>query len=249
MKRRVVLVAAVVLLAGCTPAPAGDGPSGALTVFAAASVIDVFDRLAAEFREEHPGVEVTISYGASSSSARAIVEGAPVDVFASADEAQMRVVADAGLAVDPVVFAENVLTVAVPEGNPAGITGLADFAREDLTLALCEPAVPCGAAAERLLAAVGIDAVPDTYEQDARAALNKVELGEVDAALVYVTDAQALRQQVDAVDVPDADLAVNRYPVSVLEEAPNPEAAQAFVDLVLSDAGRRALADLGFRAP
>jgi molybdate transport system substrate-binding protein len=109
--------------------------------------------------------------------------------------------------------------------------------------------VPCGAAAERLLAAVGIDAVPDTYEQDARAALNKVALGEVDAALVYVTDAQAREQHVDAVDVPDADLAVNRYPISALEDAADAAAAQAFVDLVLSDAGRRALADLGFRVP
>jgi molybdate transport system substrate-binding protein len=247
------LVAGLLALTACTGSPreasSNHGLSGPLTVFAAASLTDVFERLGGQFRDENPDVELTISYGPSSHSARAITEGAPVDVFASADETQMRVVTDAGLASDPVVFTSNLLTIAVPKGNPAGVTGLADFAREDLTLALCEPEVPCGAAAERLLSAAGVTAAPDTLEQDARAALNKVELGEVDAALVYATDVLALPQRVEGIAIPGGDRAVNHYPICVLDDAPNRAAAEAFVDLVLSDAGRRALDDYGFGPP
>ncbi|MGY2001394.1 molybdate ABC transporter substrate-binding protein [Blastococcus sp. SYSU DS1024] len=244
------LLAGATLLAGCGAAgPDGDRPGGTLTVYAAASLVDVFDRLEAEYRERHPGVEVDIGYLSSAGAAAAIRQGAPIDVFASADERQMQVVVDAGLAEEPQVFAANVLTLAVPEGNPAGVTGSADLAREDLAVALCAPEVPCGAAAERLLAAVGVTPRPDTYEEDARATLQKVELGEVDAALVYVTDAAARHHAVDAIEVPEAGAAVNRYPVSVLADARNPAAARDFVDLVLSAEGREVLRDAGFRTP
>ena len=247
--RRLAALAAVVLLTACG-APAADEPAGeTLTVYAAASLTDVFDRLGGQFREEHPGIDLSIGYGSSSGSARAIIEGAPIDVFASADEVQMQVVTDAGLAPDPVVFTANVLTIAVPEGNPARVTGLGDFARDDLALAVCAPEVPCGAAAERLFELAGVTAAPDTYEEDVRSALNKVELGEVDAALVYATDVRALPGSVDGIDLPEAEQVVNRYPIAVVSGARNPEAAQAFVDLVLSEDGRRALADHGFRAP
>jgi molybdate transport system substrate-binding protein len=245
----VACVAVVLGIAACS-APRADEPNGGtLTVYAAASLTDVFERLGGQFREEHPEIDLSIGYGSSSGSARAIVEGAPVDVFASADEIQMQVVTDAGLAPDPVVFTSNVLTIAVPTGNPAGVTGLADFARDDLALAVCAPEVPCGAAAERLFEIAGVTAAPDTYEEDVRAALNKVELGEVDAALVYATDVRSLPRSVEGIDVPEADQVVNRYPIVVLSGARNPEAAQAFVDLVLSQDGRQALADFGFRAP
>lgn len=249
--RRVIGLAAVVLLgiAACS-APEADEPAGrTLTIAAAASLTDVFERLGGQFREEHPGIELSIGYGSSSGAARGIVEGAPVDVFASADEEQMQVVTDAGLAPDPVVFTANVLAIAVPKGNPAAVTGLADFAREDLDLAVCAPEVPCGAAAERLFELAGVTAVPDTYEEDARAALNKVELGEVDAALVYATDVRTRPQVVEGIGIPEAGQVVNRYPIAVLRDARDAEAAQTFVDLVLSEDGRRALADHGFRAP
>jgi molybdate transport system substrate-binding protein len=250
-RRLARLAAAVVVLGtGACGSPEADEPDGgALTVYAAASLTDVFERLGGQFREEHPDIDLTIGYGSSSGSARAIVEGAPVDVFASADELQMQVVTGAGLAPDPVVFTSNVLTIAVPTGNPAGVTGLADFARDDLALAVCAPEVPCGAAAERLFEVAGVAAVPDTYEEDVRSALTKVELGEVDAAVVYATDVRARGQVVEGIDVPEAEQVVNRYPIAVLSEARNPEAAQAFVDLVLSEDGRRVLADHGFRAP
>lgn len=248
MRWRAAGLALVAVLGACGTSDATDGGER-VAVFAAASLTDAFERLGGQFRDEHPGVELNIQYGGSSSAARAITEGAPVDVFASADEAQMAVVTDAGLASDPVLFAANVLTIAVPKGNPAGVTGLADFAREDLTLAICAPQVPCGTAAERLFATAGVTPAPDTLEDDVRAALMKVELGEADAALVYASDVRAMRATVDGIEVPEADQVVNRYPIAVLSEAQNPGAAQDFVDLVLSDDGARALADYGFRLP
>lgn len=241
-----VLVAAA-LLAGCGGGSEGEGST--LTVFTAASLTDVFEQLGAELEEQRPGLDVRFTVAGSSTLAAQLVQGAPADVFASADTQQMQVVDDAGLAREPLVFAANVLTIAVPEGNPAGVTGLADLARDELAIALCAPEVPCGAAAERLLAAAGVAARPDTYEADARAALTKVELGEVDAALVYVTDAASRPDDVDAIEVPEAGAAVNEYSVTVLADAPDAEAAQAFVDLLLSGEGRRLLAEAGFREP
>jgi molybdate transport system substrate-binding protein len=246
---------AVAVLAGCTGAPEpdpadGDRLSGPLTVFAAASLLDVFEFLGGSFRDEHPDVDLRLNYGGSSSLAASIVQGAPADVFASANGAQMDVVTDAGLAAaDPVVFTANVLQVAVPPGNPAGVRGLADFGREELTLAVCAPAVPCGAAAEQAFAAAGVTARPDTLEEDVRSALLKAELGEVDAALVYASDVVASGPRVEGIPLPEEEQAVTEYPVCVLADAPNPRAARAFVDLVLSDEGRDALAGFGFRAP
>jgi molybdate transport system substrate-binding protein len=162
----------------------------------------------------------------------------------------MEAVAKAGLPGSaPVVFTKNVLEIAVPPGNPGHVTGLADFAKPDLTLAVCAPQVPCGAAAQRVFAAAHVSARPDTQEQDVKAALTKVELGEVDAALVYATDVKAAGGKVEGVEFPEAQDAVNSYPICVLKAAPNAAGARAFVDLVRSPAGRQALADAGFRAP
>ena len=141
------------------------------------------------------------------------------------------------------------LEIAVPADNPGDVTGLDDFANADLTLAICAPEVPCGAAAAKVFEAAGITAVPDTEEEDVRAALTKVELGEVDAALVYASDVQSAGSGVEGIEFPEAEDAVNEYPICVLADAPNPEAAQAFVDLVLSDDGQEALEAAGFRAP
>ena len=260
MSRCAVLgTALVLLLAGCggsadgdaaaTPSTSPAGPSGTLTVFAAASLTDVFTDLGERLEADHPGLDVQFNFAGSSALATQITQGAPADVFASANESQMGVVTDAGLADAPRVFAANVLQLAVPAGNPAGVTGLADLAREELTIAVCAPQVPCGAAAEDVLAAAGVTAAPDTLEEDVRAALTKVELGEVDAALVYTTDVTAAGDAVEGIDVPEAEQAVNDYPVAVLADAPNPEAAAAFVELVESQEGQQALADAGFRVP
>ncbi len=252
-------VLAVGLVAGCggssdeaevDPSASARGLSGTLTVFAAASLTDVFTGLGNQLMADNPDLDVRFNFAGSSALATQLTQGAPVDVFASANQAQMTVVTDAGLEDgDPTVFTENVLEIAVPADNPGDVTGLADFADPDLTLAICAAAVPCGAAAVQVFEAAGITAAPDTEEEDVRAALTKVQLGEVDAALVYASDVQSAGSGVMGIDLPEADAAVNEYPVCVLADAPNPAAARAFVDLVLSDAGREALAAAGFRAP
>ena len=247
-------LAAVALLAGCGSdgggTPAGGGLGGTLTVLAAASLTDVFTDLGERLEADHPDLEVRFTFAGSSALATQITQGAPADVFAAANPDQMAVVTDAGLADgEPEVFAANELEIAVPAGNPGGVAGLADFAREDLTIALCAREVPCGAAAEEVLDAAGVTAAPDTLEEDVRAALTKVELGEVDAALVYATDVAAAGADVEGIAVPAAEDAVTEYPVCVLADAPNAAAARAFVDLVRSAVGRAALADAGFRLP
>ncbi|MET0764702.1 MAG: molybdate ABC transporter substrate-binding protein [Blastococcus sp.] len=231
-------------------APADDGLTGTLTVFAAASLTDVFGELGDQLMADNPDLDIQFNFAGSSALATQITQGAPADVFASANQPQMTVVTDAGLqGADPTVFTENVLEIAVPKGNPGGVTGLADFAQEELALAVCAPDVPCGAAATTVFETAGITAVPDTLEEDVRAALTKVELGEVDAALVYASDVQSAGPGVEGIEFPQAEEAINEYPICVLADAPNPDAAQGFVDLVLSDEGQEALGAAGFRAP
>jgi molybdate transport system substrate-binding protein len=221
-----------------------------VTVFAAASLTDVFTDLGKRLEKDNPGLDVQFNFAGSDALATQITQGAPADVFASANQKQMKVVTDAGLqGADPTVFADNVLEIAVPKGNPGHVTGLKDFANADLTLAVCAPSVPCGAAAQQVFTAARITARPDTEETDVKAALNKVQLGEVDAALVYATDVNAAGDQVEGIEFPEADQAVNEYPICTLKAAPNPDAAKAFVDLVTSDEGQQALTDAGFRKP
>ena len=261
MRMRVLLVPLMALaLTGCgasaedagteTSAASGRELSGTLTVFAAASLTDVFTHLGDRLEKQNPHLDVRFNVAGSSALATQITQGAPADVFASANEAQMKVVTDAALqAEDPTIFTENVLEIAVPKGNPGHVTGLADFANPDLSLAICAPDVPCGAAAQKVFQLAGVRAVPDTEEEDVKAALTKVQLGEVDAALVYATDVQAAGSDVEGIPFPEAERAVNEYPICVLKAAPNPDAATAFVDLVNSDEGQKALTDAGFRNP
>jgi molybdate transport system substrate-binding protein len=240
----------VVLLAlgpaGC--GTAGDGDRS-LTVFAAASLTDVFTELGAELEDQDPGLEVRFTFAGSSTLAAQILQGAPADVFASADEAQMARVTQADLIEGTEIFAMNPLMIAVPPGNPGEVRELADFAREELRIAVCAPEVPCGAAAETVFAAAGVDPAPDTYEEDVRGALTKVELGEVDAALVYFTDVVAAGDSVEYVVFRESGQALNHYAAGVLADAPNRDAAGAFVDLLLSDTGRRLLDEARFHEP
>jgi len=243
-------------LAGCgsadpTPsAQAGSaGVTGDLTVFAAASLTEAFGTIGRQFEAAHPGTHVTFSFGASSDLATQITQGAPADVFASAAPAPMEKVTGAGEASGPQTFASNELEIAVLPGNPAHVGSLADLARPGVKLALCAEQVPCGAAAVKLLTAVGVTAHPVTLEKDVKAALSKVQLGEVDAALVYRTDVKAAAGKVDGVQIPEAGKAVNRYPIVALAHARNAAAARAFVEYVLSADGQRVLADAGFASP
>ena len=223
--------------------------SGALTVYAAASLQGAFDELATEFEQRHPSLQVQpVTYDGSSTLATQIIEGAPADVFAAADERNMAKVVDAGLASDPALFATNTLTLVVPAGNPGGIEGLDDLADPDRTVVLCAAEVPCGAASATLLSNAGVEASVDSYEQNVTAVLTKVAAGEADAGLVYVTDAATTRA-VEAIAVPGAEDVVNRCPIAAVSDSENPEAADAFVAFVLSDDGRRVLETFGFGAP
>lgn len=250
---------AVVGLSGCgggddTTSPSsgtsGAGVSGAVTVFAAASLTESFTTIGKDFEAANPGVKVTFSFAGSSALATQINQGAPADVFASAAPTNMKVVTDAGSGDGtPTTFVRNQLVIAVPKGNPNGVTGLADLTKPDAKVALCAEQVPCGAAAKKALAAASVKVTPVTLEQDVKAALAKVKLGEVDAALVYRTDAKAAAADVDGIEFPESAGAINDYPIVVLKNAPNKTAAQAFVAYVLADTGKSVLTAAGFQAP
>lgn len=230
--------------------PASDGLSGDLTIFAAASLTAAFDELAAEFEAQHPGVDVLpISYDGSSVLATQLIEGAQADVFASADEKNLAKVTDAGLAGAGEAFATNVLQIAVAPDDPHGIETLEDLTAPGLTVVLCAAEVPCGTASHTLLDAAGVTLTPASEEQNVTAVLSKVKSGEADAGLVYTTDVLAADGAVDGIEIDGADAATNVYPIVALTGSANPEAAQAFVEFVLSDAGRKVLENLGFGAP
>ncbi|MEV4811782.1 molybdate ABC transporter substrate-binding protein [Micromonospora avicenniae] len=236
--------------AGREPGSASSEVTGTITVFAAASLTESFTQLGKDFEAANPGTEVTFSFAGSSALATQINQGAPVDVFASAASGNMKAVIDAGNGDGtPTTFVRNQLVIAVPKGNPDRIGGLADLAKPDVKVALCAEQVPCGAAARQALDAAGVKLTPVTLEQDVKAALSKVKLGEVDAALVYRTDARTAAADVDGVEFPESAGAVNDYPIVVLKEAANKPTAQAFVEYVLSDPGRAVLTAAGFQAP
>lgn len=245
--RLAVVAAVALLLTGCAspaPAPAADDVSGSLTVYAAASLQASFDEVAGAFAEQHPGVQISPVYDGSSTLATQIAEGAPADVFASADEATMAKVSE--FAPDPAVFATNTLVIVVPAGNPKGVTTLADLT--DVVAVLCAPEVPCGAASAQLLDAADVTVDVASLEQNVTAVLTKVAAGEADAGLVYATDVVG-RDDVESI-VPDGtgDV-VNRYEIAALTDAANPKAAAAFVAFVLSSEGQRILAGRGFGTP
>lgn len=238
-----------VALAACgaalaTGASCGDANGNAVerrnvTVFAASSLTDVFDDIAAAFEAAHPGIDVTLQFAGSARLAAQINAGAPADVFAAANESAAAQVAARRVA----TFARNRLAIVTPPGNPAGITGIASLSRDDVLLALCAPDVPCGA----LAAQVGGESLvgaADTLEPSVRAVLTKVLLGEVDAGVVYVTDRAAAGENV--VGIPIEHPATTPYPLAVLNDDP---AAAAFADFVLSPHAQDLLAAAGFEAP
>lgn len=251
--RLLAVGAAVLVLAGCGgsatgSAPAESGPEArTLTVFAAASLTDVFTELETTFEAANPGVDVVLNYGASSDLAQQLVNGGPADVFASASAATMRTVTDAGL-VDgtPAVFARNELQIVTAPGNPEGVTGFADLARPDLQVVVCAPQVPCGAAVEKIETATGVVLTPVSEEPDVRSTLGRVTTGNADAGLVYVTDVASAGAAVEGIAFPEADQAVTDYPIGVLTSAPQPDLARAWTALVTGADGQAVLTDAGF---
>ncbi|GGK80716.1 molybdate ABC transporter substrate-binding protein [Mangrovihabitans endophyticus] len=257
-RRLLVTLLATAVVAGCGgPAdhdtaggtPSGQPVAGTVTVLAAASLTESFTRIGAAFHRAHPGATVRFSFGGSSGLAQQITAGAPADVFASANPDTMTTVTDAGDAAGkPVTFARNQLVIAVPKGNPQGISTVDQLASPGRKVALCAAQVPCGAAAQRALRAAGVRVTPVSQEQDVKAALAKVKLGEVDAALVYRTDVRAAGD-VDGIEFPASASAINDYPIVALRAAPNPSGGAAFVAYVRSEPARAALAAAGFQRP
>jgi molybdate transport system substrate-binding protein len=227
---------------------AGGGKT--LTVLAAASLTGTFRELGGEFEKAHPGVKVRFSFLGSSTLAQQIVQGAPADVFASADQATMAVVTKANDASGtPTVFVRNRLEIAVPPANKAGVRGLRDLGRSGTKVVLCAVQVPCGAAAVKVLAQAGVKVRPVSLEADVKAALTKVELDEADAALVYRTDVQAAGGKVRGIDFPESAKVVNSYPIVALSHAPQAALAGQFVQFVLSAQGKAVLTRAGFESP
>jgi len=241
-QRHVLLLTLLLLLAGC-----GSNSSDRVLVSAAASLTDAFTELETGFEADNSGIDVILNFAGSSTLREQILEGAPIDVFASANIANMDQVVAAGLVEGtPMVFSSNRLQIAVPHGNPAGITGLADFANEELLIGLCAEAVPCGALGRTVLDAAEVVPAIDTNEPDVRSLLTKVEAGELDAALVYATDV-ASSGGVDGVMI--AQEVLVDYSIAVLTDAPNPTGANEFFEYVLSAEGQRILVDQGFVSP
>lgn len=245
---------------GATTTPAGSGSSsaaltGEITVLAAASLTESFNTIGTAFTAANPGTKVTFSFGSSATLATQVTNGAPADVFAAANETTMDTVDQAGLAVRRTDFASNVLEIAVPAGNPGKITGLADFADADKTVVLCAKEVPCGSAAVKVFEAAGITPEPDSYEADVKAALSKVtpatagQQAEADAALVYQTDVKAGGDKIEGIEFPEAQEAVNVYPIASLKDSENAALAAAFTAYVLSPDGQKVLTDAGFGSP
>lgn len=240
----VVAVTAAAALAFSVTACGSSGNPDEVKVLAAASLSEPFTQLADELSSD---TELAFSFGASSALVEQLRAGARADVLATADTRTMDRAVEAGvISGEPRAFAGNELVLAVPAGNPAEVQGLADLARPELRVALCEPQVPCGAAAEEMLASAGVDARPDTLEADVTDTAGKLALGEVDAALIYRTDVTG---EMEIVDVPPNAKVVTEYMIAVVDGAPNPAGAEDFVAAVTGDTGQRLLAEAGFGTP
>ena len=238
MRRLAVIGLTVAALAGDACAAR---PSPTLHVLAASSLTEAFEELGRVFEARHPDVHLALTFAASSTVARQVVEGAPADVVATADEVTMAQVTTAGLATDPAVFAHNRLAVVVAPGNRRRVAGLADLARPDLAVVLCAPEVPCGRAAAEALRTSAVEVRPASLEENVKAVVSRVALGEADAGIVFATDGRA--GGVQAVPLPAAQNVSTAYPIAVVRPS---GAARAWVDHVLSPDGQQVLARFGF---
>ena len=246
--RRIAAAAALLLVvSGCGSSDEASSPSstsstdggGKLIVFAAASLKKSFTEIGENFKTDNPGTEIEFSFAGSSDLVTQLTQGAPADVFASADTKNMDKAAQAELlAGDPVNFASNTLTIVAAPGNPKKIASFRDLTQPGLSVVVCAPQVPCGSATEKVEQATGVQLNPVSEESQVTDVLNKVTTGQADAGVVYVTDAQGAGDKVTAVPFPESADAVNTYPIAVLEQSKNPELAQKFVDAVNDEAGQ-----------
>jgi molybdate transport system substrate-binding protein len=222
------------------------GLSGNLTVLAAASLTESFKEIGTTFEGKHPGTKVTFSFDSSSALATQANNAAPADVFASADQSNMKKVTDAGNATDPKVFAHNKLAIIVEKGNPKKIASLADFDKSGVTYVLCAPEVPCGKYAAEALSKAGVKAKPKSLETNVKGVVTKVTTHAADAGIGYVTDAKAAGDSADGVEIEDKYNVVAEYPMAVLKQSANSNLAYAWLDFVLGSEAQAVLAKYGF---
>jgi molybdate transport system substrate-binding protein len=245
----VAALLALSLLSACSADASEDEPT--LRVLAAASLAKVAATVGEEFEAGHPGTRVEYSFNGSAELVAGVRNGSPGDVLVTADVATMDRVVRAGESLtEPVIVAVNRLALAVPDENPGHVQSLVDLARADLVVALCAPEVPCGSAAARVFAAVGIVPSVDTYESSVTGVLTKLMVGEVDAGLVYRTDLAVAGPSVSSVPLPDeADGVLNDYPAVVLRSAENRKLAKEFLAYLQSAEAQAELRRAGFELP
>jgi molybdate transport system substrate-binding protein len=248
MRSRIVFVVAAALLAACgstsAPAPA---LSGNVTVLAAASLTAAFKDLGTAFQAANSGVTVKFSFAGTPTLVTQIEQGAPADVFASADATNMdKLKSDGFTSGTPQVFARNKLEIVVAPGNPKGIRGLADLAKPGVIYITEAPTVPAGKYTLQALAKAGVTVTPKSLETDVKSVVSKIELGEADAGIVYTTDVTAAGSKVAGVPIPDADNVIATYPIVAVKATTNAAAANAFIAYVVSAAGQAKLQSFGF---
>lgn len=228
-----------------------DAVSGDVNVFAAASLTEALTAMGTKFEAEHPNTTVTLNFASSSALAQQINEGAPADVFVSADESNMKKVTDAGNALQPKTVARNRLAILVEKGNPKQIKGLTDLAKSDVALVMCSPEVPCGKFGAAALAKANVAPKPASLEENVKAVVSKVTLGEADAGIVYVTDVKAAGNKAQGVDIDIADdpSLEALYLAAATKTGADNEAAKAWIDYLVSDEGQATLAKFGFLEP
>jgi len=250
LRRLTVAALTLLLLSGCNSTEQPAASNTKIVVFAAASLKKTFTDLGAQFKTQNPGSSVEFSFAGSADLVTQLTQGAQADVFASADTKNMDKAAQAGLlAGNPVNFASNTLTIAVAPGNPKKIASFKDLTRQGLNVVVCAPQVPCGSATQKVEQATGVKLNPASEESAVTDVLNKVETGQADAGLVYVTDAKGAGDKVAEVPFPEAAGAVNTYPIAVLKQSKSQELSRKFVDLVTGEAGQKALTAAGFAKP
>jgi molybdate transport system substrate-binding protein len=252
---RVLVIAVAMLTSAAAMLPASASPrvavpTGDITIAAASSLTEAFGAIGKGFRSKYRKTSVTFNFGSSATLETQLEQGAPGDVFASADTSTMDSLHGAGgLRGRPVLFARNRLAIAVEPGNPKQIRTLADTIADDVRVVLCAPQVPCGKYALEAYRKAGVDVPTVPTGLTAKDTLSKVSLGEADAAVVYVTDVEAAAADVDGVRIPAADNVIARYPIAVVADSANPATARAFVQYVLSRGGQATLGRFGFLPP
>jgi len=255
--RRFAVAAASLLavaVAGCSsssssPSASSSPPTGTITVFAAASLMDTFTQLGKQFEAAHKGDTVKFSFGPSSGLSTQITSGAPADVFASASPTNMDTVVKAGDASNPQTFAKNTMEVAVPPDNPAKVTSVNDLAKSSVKVAVCAPQVPCGVVAAEVFKNAGITVKPVTEATDVSSVVTEVETGNVDAGMVYVTNVLSEGSKLKGIAIPADENASTLYPIATITSSKHASIAKEFVDYVLSPAGQQVLTAAGFQKP